>query len=88
MKELKEGKFSLEELENAKESFIFALNLALDSPSGIINNYVFHVIDNLPLISERLKLIQDIKKAEIIKVATKVKPLISFVLEGEEDGNN
>ena len=72
-----------------KESFIFSLNLALDNPAGIINNYVFHILDDLPLIEERIKLIKDITKEEIIKVAKKVKPTIEFVLEGEDsNGNN
>lgn len=88
-REMKSGKFSDEELEYAKESFIFSLNLALDNPAGIINNYVFKVFDNLPLINERIEMIKDITKEEIIKVANKVKPNISFILEGgREDGNH
>ncbi len=89
MKEMSEGKFSEEEINNAKENFIFSLNLALDSPAGIINNYIFHVIDDLPLIEERINLIKSITKEEIIKVANKIKPNIEFILEGDDsNGNN
>ncbi len=89
MKEMSEGKFTEEEINSAKESFIFSLNLALDNPAGIINNYVFHILDDLPLIEDRIKLIKDITKEEIIKVAKKVKPIIEFILEGDEtNGNN
>ena len=87
--EMKKGEFSEEELQNAKESFIFSLNLSLDNPGGILNNYVFHILDHLPLIEDRIKMIEEITKEEIVAVASKIKPNISFVLEGEEDhGNN
>ena len=84
-KEMKEGKFSEDDINNAKESFIFSLNLSLDNQSGILNNYVFHIYDHLPLIEERIKMIEEVTKNEIVAVANKIKPCISFVLEGEED---
>lgn len=87
-KEMEMGKFSEEELNAAKENFIFSLNLAMDNPAGILNNYIFNVYDNLPLIEDRIKLIKDITKEEIVKVASKIKPNISFVLEGDENGEN
>ena len=87
-REMKNGEFSEQELDNAKESFIFSLNLSLDNQSGILNNYVFHVYDNLPLIEERIKMIKDITKEEIMKIANKIKPNISFVLEGEENNGD
>jgi len=87
-KEMREGKFTDEELNAAKENFIFSLNLSLDNPSGILNNYVFHILDDLPLIEERIKLIQDITKEEIVSIAGKIKPYIEFVLEGDEENGN
>jgi len=84
LKEMKMGLFSEEELENAKKNFIFSLNLAQDNPAGILNNYVFHIIDDLPLIDERIKLINEIKKEDIINMAHKIKPNIIFLLEGAE----
>lgn len=88
IKEMRLGKFSEEEIKSAKENFIFSLNLSLDNPAGILNNYIFHVIDHLPLIEERIKLIENITKEEIIHISTKIKPNIIFTLEGEENGNN
>jgi len=87
-KEMKMGKFSEEELEAAKMSFIFSLNLALDDIAGILNNYVFHVIDGLPLIEERMELIKDITKKEIMNISDKIKPMVELVLEGDKDGSN
>lgn len=87
-KEMKKGMFSERELEAAKESFIFSLNLAMDSPAGILNNYVFHIIDGLPLLEERIKLIKEVTKDDIVALSNKIKSNIYFVLEGEENGNN
>lgn len=86
--EMKNGKFDESEINAARENFIFSLNLSLDNPAGILNNYVFHIYDNLPLLEERIKLIKDLTKEEIVAVSSKIKPNISFVLEGENDGNN
>ena len=84
-KEMKMGEFSDEEIENAKENFIFSLNLSLDNQAGILNNYVFNVLDNLPLIEDRIKMIEEVTEEEIMAGANKSRPNISFVLEGEED---
>ena len=87
--EMKNGDFSEEDLEHAKENFVFSLNLSLDNESGILNNYVFHIMDNLPLIEDRIKMIDDITKEEIVKLSSKIKPSITFVLEsGDNDGRN
>ena len=82
------GDFSEDELNNVKESFAFSLKLSLDNPSGILNNYVFHIYDDLPFIEDRIKMIEDVTKEEIVLVANKIKPNIFFVLEGEEENGN
>ena len=87
-REMSRGEFSDEELAYAKESFIFSLNLSLDNQAGILNNYVFHVLDNLPLISDRIKMIENITRKEIVAIASKIKPNISFILEGGEEHGN
>ena len=88
IKEMKTGDFSDEQLNSAKENFIFSLNLSLDNPSGILNNYIFHILDNLPLIEERIKMIENITKEEIVALSSKIKPNITFVLEGEENNGD
>ena len=84
-REMKMGKFSDDELEYAKKSFVFSLNLSLDNETGILNNYIFHVYDHLPFISERIKMVDDVTRDEIIQVSNKIKPNIFFVLESEEE---
>ena len=81
--DMKKGKFTDEEINNAKENFIFSLNLALDNPAGILNNYLFHILDDLPLIEDRIKMIEEITKEDIILVASKIKSNLVYVLEGE-----
>lgn len=87
-KDMRLSKITNEELEAAKSSFLFSLNLALDEPAGIINNYVFHVFSDLPLIEDRMKSIQDITLEEIVQLGNKIKPILEFVLEGDSNGNN
>ncbi len=87
-KEVKDGKFSDDEINCAKENFIFSLNLALDNPAGILNNYVFHIYDNLPLIEERIKMIKKLTREEILKVANKIKPNLTYIIEGDNNGKN
>lgn len=87
-KEMKKGEITLDEINHAKESFLFSLNLALDDLGGILNNYVFHTFDDLPLIEERKELIKDITKEEIVAISNKIKPVIYYVLEGEQNGDN
>jgi len=87
-KEMRQGKFTEEELEAAKSSFIFSLNLALDDPAGILNNYVFHCFSDLPLIEDRMKLVENVTKEEIVAISNKIKPIIEFVLEGDNNGDN
>lgn len=53
---------SEEELNNAKLSLITSLNMISDSPSSLINNYLFRNIANLKTVEER---IDDIKKVSI-----------------------
>ena len=65
----------------------FNLSTAEDVPS-LLNNYVFHVLDNLPFIEERIKMIDTVTKEEIVAIANKIKMNISFVLEGEENNGD
>ena len=85
IKEIMQGKFTDEDLETAKKSFNLALNMALDNEVSILNNYVFHVFEDFPLIEERLELINKCTKEDIIKVAKKVKINAIFALEGKDE---
>ena len=43
---------------------------------------------NLMLIEDRMKLINDVTKEEIVALSSRIKPILEFVLEGDTNGNN
>lgn len=85
LKEMQSGKFTDDNIEDAKTSIIFGTNVALDNPVSIIDNYVFNVYDNILLLEDRKKEIKTVTKEEIITLANKIKINTTFVLE--EGGN-
>ncbi len=69
VKEMLNGDFSDNDLEDAKRNLLFSLKMAKDNNISIINNYLFHHYDDLPLIDERIKLIEKVTKEDLIKCA-------------------
>lgn len=84
IKEMQIGKFSEEEINDAKTFLISGTTAALDNPVSILDNYVFNVYDNISLLEERNKEIKTVTKEEIITLANKLKHNTTFVLnEGD-----
>ena len=88
LKEMVNGEFSDEELENAKKNCISSLKMSIDTPSGNINSYLFHELLDFPLFDERIKDIKSVTKEEIIKVAKKIKLNTIYLLEGTRRWKN
>lgn len=86
LKEMQNGDFTLEQLEDAKTGLIFGTKVSQDNPVSIIDNYVFNVYDNITLLEERPKVIKSVTKEEIVSMAKKIKLNTIYVLE-EEDHN-
>lgn len=84
LRNMKMGKFSDEDINNAINNYEMSLNMASDNEISLLNNYVFHIVDDLPLIEQRIELLKKVTKEEIIKVAKKLKINTIFVLEGKE----
>ena len=82
LKNMQVGNFTEEELKDAINNMIISLDMAQDNTVSIINNYVFHVFDNLPMPEERIEMFKNIKKEDVINVAKKVKLNTIFTLEG------
>jgi len=61
--------YSEETIEDAKKNLIFSLKMGLDNNVSILNNYVFHVFDELPLIEDRIKYINKVEKKDLKKCA-------------------
>lgn len=82
LKNMQAGNFTEEEFKDAINNMIISLDMAQDNTVSIINNYVFHVFDNLPMPEERIEMFKNIKKEDVINVAKKVKLNTIFTLEG------
>lgn len=85
MNEMKNGEFSDEELDNAIKTVISSIKMGEDTQGGIVNNYLFNDLDDLPLYDERIKIFKTITKEEIMDVAKKVKLNTIYLLKGEAE---
>ena len=86
LQEMKDGVISEEELENAKALLKSSLGMTYDNPGGLINNYLFENIDNLPRLELRIKEIMSVTKEEVQKIAKKVKINTIYMLsDGDEE---
>lgn len=81
--EMQKGEFSDEELENAIKTVISSIKMSEDTQGGIVNNYLFNDLDNLPLSDERMREFKTVTKEEIMVVAKKVKLNTIYMLKGE-----
>lgn len=81
MKDMVSGKITEEEIENNKLQLISSVKANLDMPGAIINNYLFHDLDKVPLLEERIELIKSITKKELVEVAKKIKLNIIYLLK-------
>lgn len=61
------GNFTEENIEDAKKNLTFALKMSSDNNVSILNNYVFHTYDNLPLLDDRIKMINKVCKNDLLK---------------------
>ncbi len=85
MDEMKKGEFTSEELDNAIKTVISSIKMSEDTQGGIINNYLFNDLDQLPLYDERVREFKTVTKEEIMNVAKKVKLNTIYLLKGEEE---
>ena len=84
LKEMVNGLFLEEDLADAIKNINLALDYTYDNNSSLLNNYVFNVFDNLPLIEDRKKELTKIKKEDVINVARKLKLNTIYVLNGKD----
>ena len=80
---------SVETLNLAKKNLVISLKMASDNNVAILNNYVFHVFDNLPLIDERMEMINKVEMDDLIKCAKSLVLNTIYVQDaGEENEGN
>ena len=85
-KSLKEMTINItdEEIENAKKSLSTSLNMIIDNPSSIINNYLFRNVANLKTVEERLEQLKNITVDQIKTYAKNVKINTVYMVSGVE----
>lgn len=82
--EMIKGDFLDEELDNAKKAVISSIKMSEDTNGGIINNYLFNDLDDLPLYDERVKEFKTVTKEEVMELASKLKLNTIYLLSGED----
>ena len=85
MKEMENGEFSDEEFDNSIKTVISSIKMSEDTLGGIVNNYLFNYLDNLPLYEERIQEFKTVTKEEVIELAKKVKLNTVYLLGGEDN---
>lgn len=82
MKEMEEGKFTLDDIKVAQENYISSLNEIEDNSDGIVEAYLANELLGLGNLETRKKEIMKVTKEDVIKVAKKIKLDTIFLLEG------
>lgn len=72
-----------EELENVKNLMITSLHLVLDSPSRLIDSYLFKNIAGLPDLDTRVEEFRKVTTKEISQIAKKLKLALIFTTRSE-----
>lgn len=92
LEEMREGKFSEEDIEKAKTIYINGCQQILDSPISILNNFISKEYLNLDLVEEKMKQIQKVDKEMLINLGQKIRIHTIYLLKGgnenEEDTSN
>ena len=74
-----------ETLNLAKKNLVISLKMASDNNVALLNNYVFHVFDNLPLIDERIEMINKVEITDLIKCAKSLVLNTVYVQDAGDD---
>ena len=82
LNELKKGKFSDKDIENAKEYYLSSLEEFEESEYRIIYEFLQQELLKVPSYIERKRVIKDVKKSDIVKVFKKINMDTIFLLEG------
>ena len=85
--EMVKGDYSDNEIEDAKKNLTFSLKMGLDNNVSILNNYVFNVFDNLPLIDERIELINKTTREDLMKCGESLSLNTVYVQNAGDDND-
>jgi len=86
LNDMQTGNITVSEIENAKQAITTTLNMSLDVPGRIIDNYLYKNLYGLDDLEIRIKNYNSITKKEIVDFAKKVKlNTILCVRDGENE---
>ncbi len=85
VKEMAKGKISEEELEMARKQLETSLDIVMDNPNSLINNYTFHTIVGTPLLKDLKNGYKEITVSELKALGKKLK--LNFVYELQSRGD-
>lgn len=85
LSKMKKGKFSDEDINKAKEYYQTAIESIEETESGIIDTYYMMDLLKLDDIETRLEKMKEVTKADIVRVAKKIKIDTIFCLEGVKE---
>lgn len=88
LQDMRKGNFSDDDIKIAKEYFCTALDEVLDNPNRILDNYYMMELLGTDDLEEKRRKIMEVSKADIIKVAKKIKMDTVFLLEGDSHEEN
>ena len=84
IKEMNEGQYSNEEVADAVKNLTFSLKMGLDNNVSILNNYIFNYYDKLPLVEERIKILNEVSKEDLLKCSSALKLNTIYVQDAGE----
>ena len=89
LKEMTEGNFDDEIIDEARKSILNSLKTASDVIYSFSNDAFLKEIDNFPQVEERVKGYRKVTKEDIINISKKLRKNLIYVLEsGEESARN
>ena len=78
LKSIKDGIITKEELNNTKEMIINSLSLISDSPSKLVDNYLFKNILNLEDIEQRIDKFSEVTLDDIVNLSKKIRLVLNL----------
>ena len=88
IKEMQEGKFTDDDLNDAKKNLILSLEVNLNNQNAILASYEFNVFLENYLPEKKIEKIKNLTKQDIINVAKKIKDNLVYIMcegQSEED---
>lgn len=82
LQDMKDGKFTKNDINKAKTVYINGCQEILDAPLSILNNYISKEYLNLDLLEEKMKKIKKVNKEMIMELGNKIEIDTIYLLKG------